>query len=310
MSVCIVLNGFSPQWRENAAGVFSLTEGLELAHCVQLLPVGREPLPVPAQETTILTASHYEAEPFLSALTQLYAGDEVWVFDRSLACAELAPRLAVRRNGTCAVSASALIRNGGWRIKRACWSAYLEGEYQVLRTPLFVTAAPGLSQPFAEGAPGNLRWVRLETQPPERLEAAETNAPLSRSKRLIALGRGARSAENCEEALRLAEDMGFDLGISRAAATNGWLSLDRLLGVSGAIAHPEICIACGVSGAPALYAGLEKSRHILAINRDPHAPICQRADAVIQGDSLEVLRLLCRLRREGVSHDPAELAEE
>ena len=306
MSVCIIINGFSPQRKENAAGVFSLAEGMDCPHCIQLLPEGQDPLPIPVKETTILTALHYETEPFLEALTQLYREDEVWVFDRSLACAELAPRLAVRRGGACAIAVSALTKDGGWQVRRGCYSSHLEGEYQVLRIPLFVTAAPGLTAPAADRDPGAVRWVRLETTPPDRVEPAETAAPLSRSKRLIALGRGAGSEANCREALCLAEDMDFDLGVSRAAAMNGWLSLDRLVGVSGAIAHPEICIACGVSGAPALYAGLEKSRRILAINRDPHAPICRQADAVIQGDCMEVLRLLSRYRRAGVSPDPEE----
>jgi len=301
VSVCILINGFSPAWKENAAGVISLAEGLDCPRCIQFLPEGQAPLPIPAEETTILTALHYETEPVLSALTQIYREDEVWVFDRSMACAELAPRLAARRGGACALSVSSLTREGSWQVRRGCYSSHLEGEYQVLRTPLFVTAAPGLSAPLAENGPGAVHWVRLETIPPERVEPAEIAAPLSRSKRLIALGRGAGSEANCREALRLAEDMNFDLGISRAAAMNGWLSLDRLVGVSGAIAHPEICIACGVSGAPALYAGLEKSRRILAINRDLHAPICRQADAVIQGDCIEVLRLLSQFRREGVS---------
>lgn len=73
-------------------------------------------------------------------------------------------------------------------------------------------------------------------------------------------------------------------GVSRPAAMNAWMPMNHLVGVSGAMASPQICITAGVSGAAAFYAGIEKSKFIAAINTDEHAPIMKNADVVIVED--------------------------
>ena len=89
--------------------------------------------------------------------------------------------------------------------------------------------------------------------------------------------------ENMEILTELADRTGGMTGVSRPAAMNAWMPMNHLVGVSGAMASPQICITAGVSGAAAFYAGIEKSKFIAAINTDEHAPIMKNADVVIVG---------------------------
>jgi electron transfer flavoprotein alpha subunit len=85
---------------------------------------------------------------------------------------------------------------------------------------------------------------------------------------------------------------GGEVGVSRPAAMNAWAPMERLIGVSGAMVAPEICITAGVSGAAAFYSGIEKSRFIVAVNTDEKAPIMKKADVAIVDDFVPVLEAL------------------
>ena len=74
-----------------------------------------------------------------------------------------------------------------------------------------------------------------------------------------------------------------------------WGGMHRLIGVSGTIARPEVCIAAGVSGAGAFYAGIEKSKFIIAINNDPQPRIVKAADVAVIDDYKAVMEELLKL---------------
>ena len=82
------------------------------------------------------------------------------------------------------------------------------------------------------------------------------------------------------------------VAVSRPAAMNAWKPMNRLIGVSGAMVGPEVCITAGVSGAAAFYAGIEKSKFIVAINTDEKAPIMKMADVAIVDDFLPIMEEL------------------
>ena len=73
---------------------------------------------------------------------------------------------------------------------------------------------------------------------------------------------------------------------------NAWAPMNRLIGVSGAMLQPDICITAGVSGAAAFYAGIEKSKFIVAINTDGQAPIMKKADVAVADDFVPVIKAL------------------
>jgi electron transfer flavoprotein alpha subunit len=89
--------------------------------------------------------------------------------------------------------------------------------------------------------------------------------------------------------------MGADFGVSRPVAMNAWAPMDRLIGVSGTRAAPELCIVVGASGAPALYWGIEKAAFIAAIDTDEHAPIVSNADVAILDDGVAVIEELAQI---------------
>ena len=89
--------------------------------------------------------------------------------------------------------------------------------------------------------------------------------------------------------------MGAAFGVTRPVAMNAWAPMDRLIGVSGTRAAPELCIVAGASGAPAFYWGIEKAAFIVAIDVDEQAPIVNNADAAVIDDGLAVIEELAEI---------------
>lgn len=101
---------------------------------------------------------------------------------------------------------------------------------------------------------------------------------------LIAVGKGISSKEEIEDFRRYSKEQGFLFGVSRPVAMNGWAKIDEIIGVSGYVYQPRICIAVGVSGSAAFYAGIERSKWIISINSDRRAPIVKMSDISIIED--------------------------
>jgi electron transfer flavoprotein alpha subunit len=125
--------------------------------------------------------------------------------------------------------------------------------------------------------------------------AAEATADLEKAKFILIGGRGMSSEENTEKLKQIADSVGADFGVSRPVAMNAWATMDKMVGVSGAITKPDICIVAGASGAAAFYAGIEKSKYIVAINKDIRAPIIKSSDVAIIDDYKAVMDQLAKL---------------
>ena len=128
------------------------------------------------------------------------------------------------------------------------------------------------------------------------VEPLQTSSGLSDAKVVVAVGRGMRSKAGLEQAQALADALGAALGGSRPVIMNAWLPKEKLIGVSGEMISPNLCLVLAASGSPAFYAGIEGSKTIIAINDDPSAPIMKKADACICADwksiASELLKLL------------------
>ena len=108
----------------------------------------------------------------------------------------------------------------------------------------------------------------------------------------MAIGRGIKSQENLAVAEQLAKAFGAELAASRPICDNGWLPMERQIGSSGQTVAPKLYVALGISGAIQHLVGMKGSRTIVAINKDPEAPIFEIADYGITGDLFEVVPAL------------------
>jgi electron transfer flavoprotein alpha subunit len=105
-------------------------------------------------------------------------------------------------------------------------------------------------------------------------------------------GKGLGSRENFEMLLELARLLGGDVGATRPVILSGWADEGRLLGQTGKSVKPKLLITAGTSGAVQYTTGIQGAETIIAINRDPHAPIFKIADLGLVGDAKTVLSLV------------------
>jgi electron transfer flavoprotein alpha subunit len=133
-------------------------------------------------------------------------------------------------------------------------------------------------------APGDVR-----TTPKERFRESARAVDLSAAELIVAVGRGIGEADNIALVRELANVMGAELAASRPICDAGWLPMERQVGSSGQTVGPKMYMAIGISGAIQHLVGMKGSRIIVAINKDPNAPIFEVADYGIVGDLFQVV---------------------
>ena len=132
----------------------------------------------------------------------------------------------------------------------------------------------------------------------EYVEAAIGEVDITQSTVLVAVGRGIREDKNMPIMEELAQAIGADLAASRAVVDAGWLPQDRQVGISGKSVKPKLYVAVGISGAFQHVTGMKGADLVVAINKDPDAPIFQYADYGIVDDLFKVVLALTEKLKE------------
>jgi electron transfer flavoprotein alpha subunit len=123
----------------------------------------------------------------------------------------------------------------------------------------------------------------------EVLEAEAGEVDITKSEVLVSVGRGIEDEDNIEMVFDLAEAMGADVSCSRPIVDAKWLEKARQVGTSGKTVKPKVYMALGISGSFQHLGGLKGNPFIVAINKNPKAPIFQVADVGIEADILEFI---------------------
>ncbi|MBI4649307.1 MAG: electron transfer flavoprotein subunit alpha [Bacteroidia bacterium] len=172
--------------------------------------------------------------------------------------------------------------------------------------PQMTTIRPGAMKLITQDkdtrvkAPEIIKWkVQLseediKTKILEIVKERHRHANLQDAKIIIGGGRGIKSKEGVKVLEKLTEAIGGEVGGSRVAVEQGWIPRERQIGQTGLSVSPDLFISCGISGSIQHRAGMQNSKIIIAINRDPDAPIFNIADYGIVGDMFEIVPALTK----------------
>ena len=132
----------------------------------------------------------------------------------------------------------------------------------------------------------------IRTTPLEKFQEAKQAVDLTQAERIVAVGRGIKSQDNIPLIKDLAAALNAEVAASRPICDNEWLPMDRQIGSSGQTVAPKLYMAVGISGAIQHVVGMKNAATIVAINKDPEAPIFDIADYGIVGDLFEIVPAL------------------
>jgi electron transfer flavoprotein alpha subunit len=245
----------------------------------------------------------YDVVRHLHAIWQLIESrgePEVILANASASGLEFMPRLAARSNvGYASFCTDAWWEGADLAVRRPVYGGRAYEELVLLKKPALLTIRPGaFSIPANLANPGKIETFSVDLPGDiglnlvERKSTSSGKKDLSEAVCVAAGGRGLGSPGNFKLLEDLAEVLDGAVGVSRAVVDSGWRPHDEQVGKSGKTISPQLYIACGISGAIHHVLGMNTSKVVVAINKDPEALIFKSADYGLVGDVLEVIPAL------------------
>jgi electron transfer flavoprotein alpha subunit len=252
----------------------------------------------------VITLDHdalgaYTADGFTQAVAALVQAENPThvVFTHTYQTRDYAPRVAARLDRAIATDVIGL-KDGPVYVRQMFQGKVnadiaLEGP-----APHFVTIQIGAFRADAvkKGSGAPVRAVAAAVDPSKIRQTAEAPfreakqaVDLTQAERIVSVGRGIKAPENIELAKQLAAALNAELSASRPICDAGWLPMERQVGSSGQTVSPKLYLALGISGAIQHVVGMKGAKTIVAINKDPEAPIFEIADYGIAGDLFEIV---------------------
>ncbi|HEY0160260.1 MAG TPA: electron transfer flavoprotein subunit alpha/FixB family protein [Thermoanaerobaculia bacterium] len=263
-----------------------------------------------AKKVYVADVGHYSTEPYTAALAQAVseAQPSIVLFGGTSDGRDLAPRLAARLNVGVASDVDRLEwTDGKLRARRPVYSGKAFATVEVTGTPAIATTRPNAFPPEETGG-GAAEVANVSASADNRVKIVETKEPeagelsISEADIIVSGGRGLKEAANFSYIRDLAHAINGAVGASRAVVDAGWIDHQHQVGQTGRVVSPNLYIAAGVSGAIQHLAGMSSSKHIIAINKDPEAPIFRIADLGIVGDLFQILPALTEEVKKAKAH--------
>ncbi len=212
---------------------------------------------------------------------------------------EILARVAAKMNLPFAANVTDVQSGDDFIVTRLRWGGSLFEQAKLHGTTKILSVAPNAipSQPVVTNSfvplthsfVPQLSEYDLRVRVTQRIEGERGKISLGEARVVVGGGRGVGSAEGFQKLEELANLLGGAVGGSRAVTSLGWRAHADQIGQTGNRIQPELYIACGVSGAIQHMIGAKASKHILAVNTDPEAPIMFKADYAVIGDLHQVI---------------------
>lgn len=241
----------------------------------------------------------YTADAYTDALAELIRAKQfqLVLFPHTYQVRDFAPKLATRFDRALISDVIRMRVDGGQLlVTRQLFQGKLNAEIRPLGEPVFVSLQAGAYRAEAgeavivEELPEVAAAPRQK--PEEKFREAQRAVDLSAAPIIVSVGRGIKEKENLHLIEELAAALGAEIAASRPICDNGWLPMERQVGSSGQTVAPKLYVAVGLSGAIQHLVGIKGAKTVVAINKDPNAPIFEVADYGMCADLFEVVPAL------------------
>jgi electron transfer flavoprotein alpha subunit len=249
--------------------------------------------------------ANYGAEAHASVIRAAIdaAGADLILFSNTPAGWDVAPRIAAALDaGFVSDCFSVTSENGAITCKRRVFNGKLDASLSVASDRVVLTMQPGAAKPFEGSSEGSVESLDValdagafRSRFVEIKQAEAKGVDLSKAGIIVSGGRGVGAPEKFPEVIQpLADVLGGAMGASRPVVDAGWLPHQYQVGSSGQVVSPKLYIACGISGAIQHLVGMKTSNYIIAINKDPDAPIFEVANLGVVADLFEIVPALTK----------------